>query len=510
MIKDVLSLSDPRSNARKPTSKAHLLGQVLTPPKIANRMATRLLKNLKGVRVLDPCVGKGAFPTAILRNNSDRRQIEFTLMDLDLRMVKETRSWANRNLVYAKVLRRDYLKVAMDGKFDGVIFNPPFVRQEWIKQKEFYRALFKARYNLNVPGTSNLYVYFIVKALQDLKPGGTFCCIVYDSWQSTRFGRWLARYLGSNCEALQVEAVPNSPFQNKLIDATIIAGKRIASPTAPLITPVTGHPSETDSPLAHIEGVVPLREIFSTRRGLRLKQADFFLCNGSDAKRFGATPFLKKVSKIPGYAVPNDHDEAALLLTRPDENREAYEELMRRLRIAIGHPKSNISILTWHRERPSSWCLHRKPRYAPIVFNYYLRHRPRHVYNPRFFYSDNFYGLAPLHEVVSVYALLALMNSTAVCAEILARSRNQGSGLSKIQLFEYREVLIPDPRCLKHADALILGTLGRRLVDQPNNATSIIKDIDARIAKTFRDPKLSLKNLDGLFRTEYLKSRKPK
>ena len=41
-------------------------------------------------------------------------------------------------------------------------------------------------------------------------------------------------------------------------------------------------------------------------------------------------------------------------------------------------------------------------------------------------------------------AALALLNSTAVCVDVLARSRNQGGGLAKLQLFEYRETRVPD------------------------------------------------------------------
>ncbi len=82
-----------------------------------------------------------------------------------------------------------------------------------------------------IPGTSNLYVYFVVKIISDLKPGGQFSCILYDSWQSIRYGASLVDYLNENCSSIQFEAVPNQPFHGRLINATILYGtKRSKSP----------------------------------------------------------------------------------------------------------------------------------------------------------------------------------------------------------------------------------------------------------------------------------------
>jgi len=415
--------------------------------------------------------------------------MQLTLLDIDPAMVRATRNWAGECEERTTVYLRDYLTIRNDREYDGVILNPPFVRQEWIEQKEYYRALFKKRYGIELPGTSNLYVYFIVKTVQDLRPGGVFVCVVYDSWQFTRFGLWLAQYLEDHCDSLTVESIGNTPFDGHLVDATIITGRRR------LITASSSNTRKVtlrrrESALSGVRGFVPLREVYSTRRGLRLKQANFFLCSASQGRELGATPFLKKVAKVTGYSVPDDHDEAALLVTGPDQSPRVRAELHRRLREAMRYPESNVSILTWYAQRPQAWYLHATAPRAPIVFNYYLRTRPRHIYNPNHGYSDNFYGLTDPAGIPTL-ATLALMNSTAVCVEILARSRNQGNGLSKIQLFEYREALIPNPRHMRSDAINSLEVLGGRMTRDPGNARDSISEIDCILAEEFHDPRLS-------------------
>src|SRR5262249_22203944 len=144
---------------------------------------------------------------------------------------------------------------------------------------------------------------------------------------------------------------------------------------------------EKSGPLDGVEGFEPLDRLFASRRGLRLKQADFFLCDLSDVERTGATPFVKKCGRVRGYAVPSDHGEAALLARSPRPDARVLRELERRIERAAREPEANVSILTWHRERPETWFAHGAPPRAPLIFNYYLRNRPRYLYNPERAYS---------------------------------------------------------------------------------------------------------------------------
>lgn len=504
--------SDPRSLAGRPVEKSKRLGQVFTPDPIAEKLVRRLLAGRpdRPVSILDPCVGPQTFPKQIIKCGLYHPGDKLTLIDLDDEMFAESKRWADAVDCGAKVLHGDYIELGTGGKYDYAVLNPPYLRQEWLDKKTTYQRLFRERYDLNPPGTSNLYVYFIVKVIKELKPGGAFACVVYDSWQSTKYGRWLREFIEESCEAVEVVPVHEQPFYGRLIDATLIFARKKAATG-------TRYPGESRRPeckpmfgdLWDVDGFSTIGEIYCTKRGLRLKQADFFLCDLSSCKKLGATPFVKKVGKVNGYAVAEDHAEAALLLKAASGHRKAHSELQRRLALALQSPEENVSILTWHRERPESWMVHRDAPYAPILFNYYIRKRPRHIYNASRVYADNFYGLTP-PEGVSPFAALASLNSTAVCEQILACARNQGNGLAKIQLFEYRGVNTPDLTQCTKSDLRALDALGRRLVEPPDRAEDTLQKIDRLIADIYTNPKLEPQRVRQSYARADFKARRPK
>lgn len=477
---------DPPSLARKPQSRAEALGQVFTSQEIAERMVRGINLHLAtpDVAVLDPCVGPYTFPKAIERLRSINFRMD--VLDLDHEMceisVAHAEKWPSR----VSVLCTDYLLHDCKEQYDYAILNPPYVRQEWIADKARYRS-FLSRYLGNTPsGTANLYVYFIAKVIADLRAGGRMACIVYDSWQSTMYGRWLTGYLNERCSTWTCEPAPAQTFKGRLIDATIIYAEKAKTSNS-----ISESASLQDR---HAPGFAPIASLFGTRRGLRLKQTDFFMTSLDRVVDDGATPFVKKVSKIPGFAVPRDHPEAALLISSSEGNNDTRHALSKRLSNALQQPENNVSILTWYREREEIWNLHNNAPKDAILFNYYLRRRPRHILNSDMrAYSDNFYGLTPRGRGSPV-EWLALLNSTSTAIAILKKSRNQGSGLAKIQLYEYRDCSIVDIREWSAVDRGRLHDLGNRLTSD-RHPDEAIANIDSLIASVMGTSELHPSNL---------------
>ncbi|MEN6442757.1 MAG: N-6 DNA methylase [Methanoregula sp.] len=82
-------------------------------------------------------------------------------------------------------------QVMKAGGFDAVIGNPPYVRQESLKdQKEYYQS----RYAV-YQGTADLYAYFIEKGISLLCPGGIFSYIVANKWMRANYGKPLRKFL---------------------------------------------------------------------------------------------------------------------------------------------------------------------------------------------------------------------------------------------------------------------------------------------------------------------------
>jgi len=89
--------------------------------------------------------------------------------------------------------RLHFFEVFRDkGGFDIVIANPPYVRQELIKE---HKAAFKAAYPEVYHGVADLYVYFYARGLELLRPGGMLAYISSNKFMRAGYGANLRRLL---------------------------------------------------------------------------------------------------------------------------------------------------------------------------------------------------------------------------------------------------------------------------------------------------------------------------
>jgi hypothetical protein len=86
---------------------------------------------------------------------------------------------------------REFPEILQMGGFDAVIGNPPYVRQESIKEQKGYFQTHYATYQ----GTADLYVYFIEKGISLLRKGGLFSYIVANKWMRANYGKPLRTWL---------------------------------------------------------------------------------------------------------------------------------------------------------------------------------------------------------------------------------------------------------------------------------------------------------------------------
>ncbi|MBL1202454.1 MAG: N-6 DNA methylase [Nostoc sp. GBBB01] len=91
----------------------------------------------------------------------------------------------------------EFAEVFADGGFDIQVANPPYVRQELIKDlKPTLQKIYPATYN----GTSDLYCFFYARALQLLKPGGMLAFISPNKWFRAKYGDKLKKHITETCQ----------------------------------------------------------------------------------------------------------------------------------------------------------------------------------------------------------------------------------------------------------------------------------------------------------------------
>lgn len=241
----------------------------ITPSKNYKKLTKKDMQNLDKIKaykdfllnlkILDPACGSGAFlneamnflinehkfcddlrrkidgddlgffdtQNAILENNLygvdiNENAVEIAKLSLWLKSAQVGRKLTNlsQNLITANSLTNFPFKGI---KFDAVIGNPPYVRQELIKdQKPFLEQIYTV-FN----ATADLYVYFYELGFKALKDGGYLGFICSNKFFRTRYGESLREFLLSKFSFKQIVDFNSVKiFEDATVDSAITIFKK--------------------------------------------------------------------------------------------------------------------------------------------------------------------------------------------------------------------------------------------------------------------------------------------
>lgn len=416
------------------------LGQVWTPDHIAQQMISQLEPySTKTSIILDPCAGPGTFYKA-----AKSRQLPFSKfysfeLDPDLEVDLDSLSTDDKHIIKIS----DFLEIYSNlESIDIAILNPPYIRHELIddKRKNYLQTILN-KLNFNSTRRMNLYGYFLFASAAKLKPDGILSAIVYDSLESTSYGKQILNFLQTRGTIVSRTKI-SAPFLNTLVDAEIIVWhKQLSKNEEPLQLLIeNGVPN----------GFLKISEVARIRRGTSFLRREYFVFTDKD-EATNLVPLVTKQTLKDGlYVKPNTF--ALLESGSPNSDLESLTNLKNR------HDDARLTQIS---RLPS-------PVRSPILFNYYIRNNPRHLWNPDLIAaSDNFYCVDLFkqdHKEIFWY----LANSIQVESELIKASRTQGSGLRKLQLFEYENVLFPDftkfePDILHNIRDVSVQSINRRI-----------------------------------------------
>ncbi len=105
------------------------------------------------------------------------------------------------------------------GGFDIVIANPPYVRQERIKDRK--PELEKAYKDFFV-STADLYTYFYRKSYDILRNNGVLCFISSNKWMRAKYGEKLRKLLKQNTKVIEIVDFSGYSVFEQTVDTNII------------------------------------------------------------------------------------------------------------------------------------------------------------------------------------------------------------------------------------------------------------------------------------------------
>ena len=227
------------------------LGVVYTPPLVARPMVRLALEPLfagktadeiLALRVCDPAIGEGAFLVEVIdvladalvargfdRADARRRVAQQCIhgVDIDRRAVEAARAATGAPATALRV--GDALAIDWGAaRFDAVVANPPYVRQEWLADKTLLHDF--ASYD----GVADLYIYFVELANRILRDGGRFCVIVPSKWLTAAYGEGLRTFLAERASVDGIADLSRAPlFADADAFPCIVWGTRRAAHDAP-------------------------------------------------------------------------------------------------------------------------------------------------------------------------------------------------------------------------------------------------------------------------------------
>lgn len=513
---------DFETKTNKPKQDENL-GQVFTSAILAKFMVGLLRDALKSnSSILDPCIGPNTFFSAM---TEDFAYCPLKGIEIDLNLITEeiNRFYEspNRNLI-----KGSFFDLPVSEKFDLVIQNPPYVRQELLSDGANSKD--RIRYNESsllstIPSKSNLYIYFLLKSILHLKEDGVMVAVIYDSWLYSSFGKFLKESLLKLGRLESIYHFKKSAFENVEIGATVIK----------FIKDKSHKKSISYYPLTDLNDLKAYNGL--NTNGLKLKQQELltYSFNNHSIINFKSSlfkelktivsqpiqrgtsavvnshfifsknelpelkPIVKDVSQIKTYTV--NQENAYILAVNGSISNETRQYLESVKNEILKTPAKKFIAVKRDIQTKRDWYTINLKATGNFIFNYYLRNNIDFIYNPnKFLSSDNFYILNIKDNELANFSIL---NSSFTRLNTLGKSRSQGNGLRKIQLYEFKEVKIIDFNKLSEPSIKKLELLGKELMyvsRYANEQKQIIEQIDLVLIDAYNEKTSSSLTIDDL------------
>jgi len=502
---------DFESKPKNP-KKDENLGQVFTSPILAKFMISLLKENIHPkTKILDPCIGPNTFFKALPKEVSN---CYLKGIEIDKNLINdEIQQFYNdskRTLIQGSFFDLDSIE-----KFDLIIQNPPYVRQELLANGVNSKSNIKNDISSSfstVPSQSNLYIYFLLKSILHLNENGTMVAVIYDSWLYSSFGIFLKESFLKLGHLTSIYHFKKSAFDNAEVGATVIKfvksennKKSTSYYSLNDLDDLKTYNGLTDKPhnLKPKELITfsfnnasvfnfksKLFQTLNTTVSKPIQRGTSAIVNNhfifSEKKFPELKPIIKTVSNIKTYNVTKENAFIlALNGSISDVTKEYLDSVKNKI---LDTPSDKYKAVKRDILQNKNWYSIKVKSSGNFIFNYYLRNNIDFIYNPnKHLSSDNFYSVNIEHSELTY---LAILNSSLTRLNILNNSRSQGNGLRKIQLYEFKEIKVIDIKNISSKSIDELEELGKSLMitnRYDNQQNEIIEQIDIILLNEYNE-----------------------
>lgn len=445
------------------------LGQVFTNGSVAAYMVS-MFELEKEAFILDPCFGTGSFLTAAMQHgftNIEGYEIDKKLYE----HVKEQFPTLN-------LYNKDFLKAVNTKKYNGIIMNPPYIRQEKINDLKAL-GITKAKLRKNkiyeqLPSTANMYMYFIFKALDLLKDNGELVVIFPSSWIDARSGKTFQKALTSKAVIIKQVYISGEVFEKTaLVEVVILKLKKgnSNSNSETIYLEIKNnkiYKIAKKSDFDELKFDISFSEYATVRRGLTTGYNAMYINPKlkKEESQMYLVPIISSPKSIIGYRT-KDAKLDNLLYVQDDKNiPNEIKEHIKKWEKNIRNKKSPKTLYQKMQRNKKKWYTVNLLDSKGIVFSYFVRNDMKFVLNSLgYLVRDNFYIIKPQ---IDGYLMFSLLNNYFTYYQLEKRGKKYGAGLLKLQRYDIEALKFPDVNSFSDEDKSKLVSLAKELVETSN------------------------------------------
>ncbi len=218
------------------------LGAIYTPPDFARFLAVWAVQNSQQ-KVLDVGVGEGVFTFAAYQRlcelGAKPRIAQHQIYGAEIDRIAYsnfTKAARDKDADFPYIHLGDFFKIDFP-QVDALVGNPPYVRRAYLDEKgvdHIRCSVIDANQSIidsDLNRLTDLYVYFLLRAIPLLKSGGRIAVITADSWLNTSYGEAFKKQLQESFLIERLISLDRRVFDASVKPLLLLATKKPATNT---------------------------------------------------------------------------------------------------------------------------------------------------------------------------------------------------------------------------------------------------------------------------------------